>query len=112
MNAPVALDSPALALRLPAELAVVLPAFNEVRNVPLLVAALEAALPDVAWEAVFVDDNSPDGTAEEVRRIAREDPRVRIVHRYGRPRSVVRLHRGRDGDVRTLHRGDGCRHAA
>lgn len=70
--------------RLPAELAIVLPAFNEVRNVPLLVEAVDAALPGIAWEVLFVDDNSPDGTAEEVRRIAREDPRVRILHRYGR----------------------------
>src|SRR5438105_2544746 len=69
---------------LPAELAIIIPTFNEALNVPLLVDAVEAALPDVAWELVFVDDNSPDGTASEVRRIAMEDARVRIVHRFGR----------------------------
>jgi dolichol-phosphate mannosyltransferase len=69
---------------LPAELAIIVPTFNEALNVPLLVGAIEAALSDVAWELVFVDDNSPDGTASEVRRIAMEDARVRIVHRYGR----------------------------
>src|SRR5438105_5534833 len=70
--------------RLPAALAIVVPTFNEALNVRLLVGAVEAALPGVAWELVFVDDNSPDGTASEVRRIAMEDARVRIVHRFGR----------------------------
>lgn len=69
---------------LPAELAVVVPTFNEAANVPLLVAALDRALAGIAWEVVFVDDNSPDGTSEAVRRIAAADPRVRIVQRYGR----------------------------
>ncbi|NIJ06781.1 dolichol-phosphate mannosyltransferase [Sphingomonas vulcanisoli] len=69
---------------LPAELAIVVPAYNEKSNVPLLVEAVAAALPDVRWEIVFVDDDSPDGTATEVRRLALADPRVRVIHRYGR----------------------------
>lgn len=68
----------------PAELAIIVPTFNEVRNVRLLVAAVERALPEGSWELVFVDDDSPDGTAQEVRRIAMEDARIRVVHRYGR----------------------------
>ncbi|WP_156442937.1 glycosyltransferase, partial [Sphingomonas sp. CCH9-H8] len=44
------------------ELAVVVPTFNESRNVPLMVAALDAALAGRRWEVIFVDDNSPDGT--------------------------------------------------
>ncbi len=36
------------------------------------------------WEAVFVDDDSPDGTAETVRAFAREDTRIRLLHRVGR----------------------------
>lgn len=70
--------------RAPAELAIIVPTFNEIDNVPLLVRAVERALPNVAWELVFVDDNSPDGTASEVRKIAMRDARVRIVHRFGR----------------------------
>ncbi|KQU62248.1 dolichol monophosphate mannose synthase [Sphingomonas sp. Leaf339] len=69
---------------LPAQLAIVVPAFNEIDNVPLLIAAVTAALPNVAWEIVFVDDNSPDGTAARVRDLAMENPRVRVVQRYGR----------------------------
>jgi len=67
-----------------AELAIVIPTYNEASNVPLLVQAIERALPDTRWEVMFVDDHSPDGTSQAVRDLALVDPRVRIVHRYGR----------------------------
>ena len=66
------------------ELAIVMPTLNEVGNIAPMVARLEAALGPVGWEAVFVDDNSADGTAEEARRIGREDPRIRVIQRIGR----------------------------
>ena len=40
--------------------------------------------PGIAWEAIFVDDNSPDGTAAAVKEIAAADPRVRCLRRVGR----------------------------
>ena len=73
-----------VALPQPAELSIIVPTFNEAANVPLLVAAIEAALAGVRWEIVFVDDNSPDGTAQTVRERALRDGRVRIVHRHNR----------------------------
>ncbi len=66
------------------ELSVVVPTFNEGENVPLLVARLRRALRGIAWEVIFVDDNSPDGTAERVRRIAAKDAHVRCIRRVGR----------------------------
>ncbi|NWP47789.1 glycosyltransferase, partial [Escherichia coli] len=57
------------------ELAVVIPTFNERANVPLLVEKLDAALQGRNWEAVFVDDDSPDGTADAARALGRRDPR-------------------------------------
>ncbi|KLE35901.1 glycosyltransferase family 2 protein [Aurantiacibacter luteus] len=66
------------------ELAVVLPTLNERANIAPMVARLEAALGPTGWEAVFVDDNSHDGTAEEARRIGRADPRIRVIQRIGR----------------------------
>ena len=66
------------------ELCVVVPTFNERDNVPVLAARLAAVLDGIAWEAVFVDDNSPDGTADAVRLLARGDPRIRCLRRIDR----------------------------
>ncbi len=66
------------------ELAVVIPTFNERANVPLLIAKLDAALTGRNWEAIFVDDDSPDGTADAARELGRHDPRVRVIQRIGR----------------------------
>lgn len=66
------------------ELAVVLPTYYERANVAPMIARLEAALGTLGWEAIFVDDDSGDGTADAVRDIARKDPRIRIIQRIGR----------------------------
>lgn len=68
----------------PLELAVVLPTYNERANIRPMIARLEAALAGIAWEAVFVDDDSRDGTAEELRQVAQADRRVRVIQRIGR----------------------------
>jgi len=68
----------------PLELTVVVPALNERPNIEPFLGKLEAALQGVAWEAVFVDDDSTDGTAELVRGIGRRDRRVRCLQRIGR----------------------------
>jgi dolichol-phosphate mannosyltransferase len=65
-------------------LSVVVPCFNERLNVVPMIAKLDAALAGIPWEVIYVDDNSPDGTAQEVRRIAQFDSRVRCIRRIGR----------------------------
>ncbi|HJW40564.1 MAG TPA: glycosyltransferase family 2 protein [Rhizomicrobium sp.] len=66
------------------ELSIVLPTYKERDNVAELVRRLGAALQGVAWEAIFVDDDSPDGTAETAKAIAILDRRVRCLRRVGR----------------------------
>jgi len=68
----------------PLQLSVVVPTFNERGNVSTLVQRLDAALEGIAWEVIFVDDNSPDGTTDAVRELARSDARVRCIRRIGR----------------------------
>jgi dolichol-phosphate mannosyltransferase len=63
---------------------VVIPCFNERENIRPLVARLASALAGVRWEAMFVDDNSPDGTADEIRAAGATDGRVRCIRRVGR----------------------------
>src|SRR4051812_41968359 len=58
------------------ELAVVIPTFNEIDNIEPLLARLECALDGFGWEAVFVDDDSPDGTAAFIRCLAQTDRRI------------------------------------
>jgi len=65
-------------------LSVVAPTFNERDNVAELYRKLEATLGGLAWEVIFVDDNSPDGTWGVLRALAREDCRVRCIRRIGR----------------------------
>jgi dolichol-phosphate mannosyltransferase len=65
-------------------LSVIVPCYNERPNVAPMIAALDAALAGIAWEVIYVDDNSPDGTAQEVRRLARQDSRIRCIRRIGR----------------------------
>jgi dolichol-phosphate mannosyltransferase len=77
------IDIPVLARGAPV-LTVVVPCYNERPNVAPLIARLDAALYGIPWEVVCVDDNSPDGTAAEVRRIAQTDSRVRCIRRIGR----------------------------
>ena len=66
------------------QLSIVIPTFKERGNVAELVRRLDVALGGIAWEAIFVDDNSPDGTADAVKAIAAKDPRVRCLRRVGR----------------------------
>jgi dolichol-phosphate mannosyltransferase len=66
------------------ELSVVVPTFNERDNVIALFHKLETALAGRAWEVIYVDDNSPDGTWDVVRTLAQQDPRVRCIRRIGR----------------------------
>lgn len=65
-------------------LGVVLPTYNERGNLRGMVQRLDAALTGIAWEVIVVDDNSPDGTADEARALAQEDARVRVIQRIGR----------------------------
>ncbi len=66
------------------QLSVIVPTFNERDNVTTLFHRLETALAGTAWEVIFVDDNSPDGTWDVVRSLARRDGRVRCIRRVGR----------------------------
>jgi dolichol-phosphate mannosyltransferase len=70
--------------RRPAELTIVVPTFNESGNLSELVDRIRNALPQVEWEVIFVDDNSPDGTSRVARELYSVDPRVRCIRRYGR----------------------------
>jgi dolichol-phosphate mannosyltransferase len=66
------------------ELAVIVPTFKEINNVGEVVERLRQCLASVSWEVIFVDDDSPDGTSDAVRELARSDRRVRCLQRIER----------------------------
>lgn len=66
------------------QLSVIVPTFKERDNVGKLFDKLTAALAGIAWEVIYVDDNSPDGTWDVVRAMAARDSRVRCIRRIGR----------------------------
>ncbi len=68
----------------PAQLAVIVPSYNERGNIELLYEKLAIALGDTAWEMIVVDDNSPDGTADVVNELSRVYANVRCLRRFGR----------------------------
>src|ERR1700680_1170664 len=77
--------APAPAARYAApELAIVIPTLNERDNVAIVVQRLNRVLAGIAWEAIFVDDDSPDGTADAVRALGRTQANIRCLQRLGR----------------------------
>jgi glycosyltransferase involved in cell wall biosynthesis len=65
------------------DLSIVIPVYNENENLPLLHPAIQQALCNLqklAWEVVYVDDGSSDGSLQVLERIAAEDPdHTRVV---------------------------------
>ena len=66
------------------QLSIVVPTFNELGNVAELRDRVDAALPGIDWELIYVDDDSPDGTAAKLQALAQKDRRVRCMLRIGR----------------------------
>jgi dolichol-phosphate mannosyltransferase len=56
--------------------------YNEIDNLPGLVDAIFAVLPEA--ELLVIDDNSPDGTGRWCGEKAADDPRLHCLHREGK----------------------------
>jgi len=66
------------------DLSIVVPIYNEEENVEDLVAAITAAMQDYtdSYEVVLVDDGSTDRSFEILKRLAMNNPKVRVI-RFG-----------------------------
>lgn len=65
-----------------ATVAILTPCFQEQENVRVLherVAAVMAGIDGIQYEHLFIDNASTDGTQEELRKLAAEDPRVKVI---------------------------------
>jgi dolichol-phosphate mannosyltransferase len=61
---------------------VIIPTYNEIDNVDMIVGRVRAAVP--VAEILVADDNSPDGTGVRADEIAADDPVVHVLHRAGK----------------------------
>ncbi len=61
---------------------VVIPTYNEVANLPKIVARLRASVPEA--HILVADDNSPDGTARVADDLAAADDHIHVMHRLGK----------------------------
>ena len=61
---------------------VVVPTYNERENIEELIEKTLSTSPDI--DILIVDDNSPVGTGEIAEKIAKENPRVKVLHRPGK----------------------------
>lgn len=77
-----AYQPPATALAtMVADCTVVIPTYNERENIAALIPRI---LEQPRYRVLVVDDNSPDGTADVVRALGAEEPRVGLLHRSGK----------------------------
>lgn len=81
---------------------IMLPTYNERKNIELMTKTIFRYVPSA--EIVVVDDNSPDKTAEEVRKIAKKNKRIHLLLRTT---DKGRGYAGRDGFLYCLkHKAD------
>jgi glycosyltransferase involved in cell wall biosynthesis len=97
--------------RLRPGISVVVPVFNEERNVPVLYAGLVHALSATrrSFEILFVDDGSTDATRRTVRALAASDPRVRGLlfrRNYGQTAAMAAGFAAARGDIVVSMDGD------
>ena len=88
----------------PATLTILTPCFNERENVGILherIAQAMATVPEVSWVHLFIDNASTDGTQEELRKLAAEDPPSHGASSRQAPRVQVILNQRNFGHVRS-----------
>lgn len=61
---------------------VIIPTYNEIENLPLIVGRVFDANDDV--DILIVDDNSPDGTGQKADELAEANDRLHVLHRAGK----------------------------
>jgi dolichol-phosphate mannosyltransferase len=69
-------------MSLPGKTLVTIATYNEIENLPRLVAQIQAVLAEA--DLLVIDDNSPDGTGRWVDERRATDPRLHVIHRPGK----------------------------
>ena len=76
------------------DLSIILPTYNEVENITLLIESILKEIEDKQFEIIVVDDNSPDGTWKIVKQLQQRNPSVRLIRRIGERGLTSALQKG------------------
>ena len=60
-------------------LSIVIPIYNEERNIPILYKSLKSVLNKYQYEIIFVDDGSTDNTFNILKTISQKDKKVKLA---------------------------------
>ncbi len=66
------------------KISIIIPTYNESRNIKLLIESLKKTLISYSFEIIFVDDNSPDKTFGLIKEISKKDNKIRCIRRINR----------------------------
>ena len=90
-------------------LSIVIPTYNESKNVGRLLGQLSAALEGIPCEFIFVDDGSKDRTVEEVKKLREKDERIHLVsfsRNFGKEAAIIAGLEKAKGDFTVLMDAD------
>ena len=65
-------------------ISIVIPTYNEVKNIVPLLKKIVSLIKDINYEVIIVDDDSPDGTSEEINKYMKNNQRIKLITRLGR----------------------------
>ncbi|MGM5482433.1 MAG: glycosyltransferase family 2 protein [Nanobdellota archaeon] len=72
----------------PSNLSIIVPAYNEEKNIPIFFNRLKTCLNDMGvkkWEVIFIDDGSTDGTYSVMKNIKSKNKRlIKFYNNYGK----------------------------
>lgn len=66
---------------MPEKVLIIVPTYNERENIKPLVNGIFLSLNDYDVNILFIDDGSPDGTADEIEKLQKEDERIKLIER-------------------------------
>lgn len=92
------------------KISILIPTFNELKNIERLVSQLTFLSNKFEFEILFVDDDSPDGTSEKVMELIKKHHHIRLIRRIGRVGLSSAIREGllnSDSDIALVMDGDG-----